>query len=101
MTFQALDGKGRNFLDLLDDDFNPIELHYAKDGPTLNDHKYNIRLVCVVHAVWCHFVPEPSTSFSYIPWPVLWLCHQFVTDVTVWLITPNPGCSKNRKIKIK
>ena len=32
MTFQASDGKGRNFLDLLDDDFNPIEPHYAKGG---------------------------------------------------------------------
>jgi len=35
MTFQASDGKGRNFLDLLDNDFNPIEPHYAKGGPWL------------------------------------------------------------------
>ena len=35
MTFQALDGKGRNFLDLLDDNFNVIELHFAKGGPWL------------------------------------------------------------------
>ena len=69
--------------------------------PTLNDHEYNMRPACVVHAVWRHFVLEPSTSFSYILWSVLWLCHQFVTDVTAWLIAPNPSCSKNRKLKEK
>ena len=33
MTFQALDSKGRQFLDLLDDNFNIIEPSYAKGGP--------------------------------------------------------------------
>jgi len=32
MTFQASDGKGKQFLDLLDDDFNTIKLAYTKDG---------------------------------------------------------------------
>ena len=35
MTFQASDRKGKNFLELLDDDFNPIEPHYKKGGPWL------------------------------------------------------------------
>ena len=35
MTFQALDGKGNQFLDLLDDDLNVIELSYSKGGPWL------------------------------------------------------------------
>ena len=35
MTFQVSDGKGKHFLDLLDDDFNPIELSYTKGGPQL------------------------------------------------------------------
>ena len=35
MTFQASDGKGRNFLELLDDNSNPIEPHYKKGGPWL------------------------------------------------------------------
>jgi len=48
-----------------------------------------------------HFVPEPSTSFSYVSWSVLWLCHQLVTGVTAWPINPNPSCSKNRKVKRK
>ena len=32
MTFQALDGKERQFLNLLDDNFNVIEPSYAKRG---------------------------------------------------------------------
>ena len=35
MTFQASDGKGKNFLELLDDDLNVIEPSYTKGGPWL------------------------------------------------------------------
>ena len=35
MMFQALDGKGRHFLDLVDDNLNIIELAYTKGGPWL------------------------------------------------------------------
>jgi len=35
MTFQALEGKGKHFLDLLDDDLNAIEPSYTKGGPWL------------------------------------------------------------------
>jgi len=35
MTFQASDGKGRHFLDLVDDNFNAIEPSYTKGGPWL------------------------------------------------------------------
>jgi len=35
MTFQASDGKGKHFLDLLDDDSNDIEPSSAKGGPWL------------------------------------------------------------------
>ena len=35
MTFQALDGKGKHFLDLLDDDFNTIEPSYTKGSSWL------------------------------------------------------------------
>ena len=69
--------------------------------PTLNDHVYDMRPVYIVHAVWRHFILEPSTLFLQVPWSVLWLCHQSVTDVTVLLIDPNPSCSKNRKEKKK
>ena len=32
MTFQASDGKGRNFFSLVDDDYKDIELSYIKGG---------------------------------------------------------------------
>jgi len=35
MTFQASDGKGNNFLDLLDDNYNPIVPSYIKGSPWL------------------------------------------------------------------
>ena len=35
MTFQASEGKGKNFLELLDDDLNVVEPSYAKGGPWL------------------------------------------------------------------
>jgi len=35
MTFQVLDGKEKHFLDLLDNNFNTIELAYTKEGPWL------------------------------------------------------------------
>ena len=35
MTFQASDGKGKHFLDLLDDDLNIIKLSYARGGSWL------------------------------------------------------------------
>ena len=35
MTFQASEGKGKQFLDLLDDDLNAIEPSYTKGGPWL------------------------------------------------------------------
>jgi len=35
MTFQASDGKGRHFLDLVDDNLNTIEPAYTKGGPWL------------------------------------------------------------------
>jgi len=60
-----------------------------------------MRPTCVIHAVWRLFILVPSTLFSQVPWSVLWLCHQFVTDVTAWLVNPNPSCSKNRKRKEK
>jgi len=33
MTFQVSDGKVRNFLNLVDNDYKDIELSYIKDSP--------------------------------------------------------------------
>ena len=38
-----------------------------------------------VHVIWYHFVPEPSTLFSQVPWSMLWLHPQ------MWPITSNPN----------
>ena len=35
MTFQASDGKGKNFLNLVGNDYKDIELSYIKGGPWL------------------------------------------------------------------
>ena len=45
MTFQASDGKGNHFLDLLDDNFNPIEPLYIKSGPWLQSFGHS-NLLC-------------------------------------------------------
>ena len=49
MTFQASDGKGRNFLDLLDNEFNVIEPHFTKGGPWLQTFGHSNSLCA--HAV--------------------------------------------------
>jgi len=55
MTFQASDGKGNHFLDLLDDDFNTIEPSYAKDSPWLQAFGYSNSLcTCVMRAITNH-----------------------------------------------
>ena len=55
MTFQALDRKGKQFLDLLDNNFNTIELAYTKGGPWLQVFSYS-NLLCthVTRAITNH-----------------------------------------------
>ena len=40
MTFQASDGKGRNFLSLVDSDYEDIEPSYINGGPWLQTFSY-------------------------------------------------------------
>ena len=55
MTFQALDGKERQFLDLLDDNFNIIEPSYAKGGPWLQLFGHSNSLcVCAMREITNH-----------------------------------------------
>ena len=55
MMFQASDGKGNQFLDLLDDDFNPIELSYTKGGPWLQVFGHSNSLcACATRAITNH-----------------------------------------------
>jgi len=55
MTFQALDGKGKHFLDLLDDDLNVIKPSYARGGPWLQNFGHSNSLcTCAVRAITNH-----------------------------------------------
>jgi len=71
--------------------------HYCAPYPKWPcvEHEVNMCYLCCMTSL----VLEPSTPFSQVSWSVLWLCHQIVTDVTMWLINPNLSCSKNRKKK--
>ena len=55
MTFQALDGKGNHFLDLLGDDLKAIEPSYSKGGPWLQAFGHS-NLLCAraVRAITNH-----------------------------------------------
>ena len=67
MTFQASDGKGRNFLDLLDDDFNPIEPHYAKGSPWLQAFSHSNTLCArAVRAITNH-TPIGEYRLRFLP----------------------------------
>ena len=55
MTFQALDGRGKYFLDLLDDDLNAIEPHQVKGGPWLQLFGHSNSLcACAMRAITNH-----------------------------------------------
>ena len=55
MTFQASDGKGNQFLDLLDDDLNIIEPSYIRGGPWLQVIGHSNSLcACAVRAITNH-----------------------------------------------
>jgi len=52
MTFQALDGKGQHFLNLLDDKLNDIEPSYVKRGPWLQSFDHSNGLyACASRAI--------------------------------------------------
>ena len=55
MTFQALNSKIRQFLDLLDDNFNVIEPSYTEGGPWLQLFGHSNSLcVCATRAITNH-----------------------------------------------
>jgi len=54
MTFQALDNKGRNFLNLLDDDLNTIEPIYSKEESWLKYFDHSNLLTRATRAIVNH-----------------------------------------------
>jgi len=80
MLFQAADSKGRNFLDLLDDNLNPIELSNIKGGPWLQHfgHLNSLRTqasrAIINHTpigeYWLRFFPREELSCPYDNYPI-------------------------------
>ena len=57
MTFQASEGKGKNFLELLDDNLNVVKPSYAKDGPWLQLFGHSISLCAQATRAITNHVP--------------------------------------------
>ena len=80
MTFQALNLKGKQFLDLLNDNNNIIELSYAKEESWLKVFSYlNSLYACSVRAITNHtltgkyrlrFFPKEELKYPYRSYPI-------------------------------
>ena len=67
MTFQASDRKGKQFLDLLDNDFNTIKPTYIKGGPWLQVFGHSNSLcACAIRAVTNH-APIGEYQLRFFP----------------------------------
>ena len=67
MTFQASDGKGRHFLNLLDDNFNVIKPLYIKEGPWLQFFGHsNLLYTCATRAITNH-APIGQYRLRFLP----------------------------------
>jgi len=67
MTFQASDGKGKHFLDLLDDDFNPIEPSYTKGGLWLQVFGYSNSLCAHATRAITNHTPIGEYQLRFLP----------------------------------
>ena len=67
MTFQASDGKGNHFLDLLDNDFNPIEPSYIKGGPWLQSFGHSNLLCAWATRAITNYVPIREYWLRFLP----------------------------------
>ena len=80
MSFQVADLKGRNFLELLDDNLNPIEPLNIKGGPWLQQFGHSNSLcVRAIRAIVNHapiskyclrFFPKKDFSYPYSIYPI-------------------------------
>ena len=80
ITFQASDRKGKQFLDLLDNDLNTIEPSYTKDSLWLKVFGHsNLLCACATRAItnhaptreyWLRFFPNEDFVCSYNEYPI-------------------------------
>ena len=85
MTFQVLDLKGNQFLDLLDDNNNTIELFYIKEGLWLKMFGHsNLLYACATRAITNHaptgeyilrFFSKKEFKYSCSQYPIESRCH--------------------------
>jgi len=67
MLFQALDSKGKNFLDLLDNNPNPLEPSSIKEGPWLQQFSHsNLLCTCSSRAITNH-TPIGEYQLRFFP----------------------------------
>ena len=67
MMFQALDGKGNQFLDLLDNDLNPIEPSYIKGGSWLQSFCHSNLLCAQATRAITNHVPIGEYHLRFLP----------------------------------
>jgi len=67
MTFQASDSKGNHFLDLLDDDLNPIEPSYIKGGPWLQSFGHSNSLCARATRAITNHTPIGEYHLRFLP----------------------------------
>ena len=67
MTFQASDGKENHFLDLLDNNFNIIELSYMKGGPWLQAFSHSNLLCAHAMRVITNHAPIGEYRLKFLP----------------------------------
>ena len=93
MLFQAVDSKEKNFLDLLDDDLDPIEPSSIKDSPWLQHFGHSNSLctqasrAIINHALigeyWLRFFSREEFTYPYsnylieTRWHILHECKRF------------------------
>jgi len=67
MTFQVSEGKGKQFLDLLDDDFNTIEPSYTKGGPWLQMFGHSNSLCARATRAITNHAPTGEYRLRFLP----------------------------------
>ena len=67
MTFQASEGKGKQFLDLLDDNLNTTELSYTKGGPWLQMFGHSNSLCAYATRVITNHAPIREYRLRFFP----------------------------------
>jgi len=67
MTFQASDGKGKQFLNLLDDNFNTIKLAYTRGGPWMQIFSHSTLLCAHVTRAITNYTPIGEYRLRFFP----------------------------------